>query len=110
MVDSEDHANPVANHAEKPGKEAKDGAAGKDKDDSPADEMLAMAQASNDAAATATKNAERAYKLAEEAKNGAAEANTVAQNAKTVAVYGALFGAAATVVALLAVYGNLIGN
>ncbi len=77
--------------------------------DRPPEKLLAMAQASNDAAATAAKNAAGAHKIAEEATNKAAVANKVAQSAKSVAVAGALFGAGAAVVALLA-YVNLVND
>jgi hypothetical protein len=56
-------------------------------------------------------NAARANKMAEGASSkAAAEVINVAQGAKALALIGALFGAAATVVAFLAVYGTLIGN
>jgi hypothetical protein len=75
------------------------------------EEFLAVLQESNDLATTATMNAVRANKMAEGAcSKAAAEVINVAQGAKALALIGALFGAAATVVALLAVYGTLIGN
>ena len=109
MTSAKDTPDPVA----KPrglNKEVSDRVARPEKVDRPAEKLFAVAQASNDAAATASKNAAGAYKIAEEATSRAAEANKVALSARNVAVVGALFGAGATVVALLAVYVNLINN
>ena len=71
--------------------------------------MLALIQSSNDLAATAIMYAARANKISEAAiSKGSAAAINVAQNAKSIAVYGALFGAGAMIVAMFAVYGTLI--
>jgi hypothetical protein len=110
MAHVEDYPSPVAKPAEKPDKRGSADAAQPEKSDGPSDTLVTMAQAAKDAAKKANKNAERAYKSTEDATNSAAVANGVALSAKSIAVIGALFGAAATVVALLAVYGTLIGN
>ena len=110
MADAENHPSPVAKPAEKPDKRGSTGAAQPETSDGPSNTLVTMAQAAKDAAEKPNKNAERAYKSAEDATNSAAVANGVALSAKSIAVIGALFGAAATVVALLAVYGTLIGD